>query len=537
MSPSYSSLTHPSTYSPGSPSPMRDSDSNIIPWNTNQENEDPLHGYQPTSPHYTSSEIALEWNRNPTTGLPEREFNIYIDPDNRPNANVLDLGEPLLVPDPLNPGQLITNPRFNPEILRLISAAGRDDQGQINIRVPPTWRVSVGPAGAHMARSGAPSPPRGGGGSSSSSGSSRPSGGQEVRISGPGFVIYEDTQPGNQEADTSGRGFVIHEDGSSGGGSVRDRSNAPATLGLRKWQPQEEEDAEEDQEQEESSCGTPPTHQGSGNSLSLYQGSGSGNGDGNSNGNSSGKGSDNVSGSGHSQFPHKANSNANGNGSGSGSSSSDPSHKGTGKGSRSNSSKSNTKYNLPSKSPPPKQPATQADEKQEEEADQAAPWYLAWETSTVVLLREELRSRGISLVGLRLKQDMIDRLRRDDAENGVGGVYHPSEGEEEAEAEVQDEEGEDDDGEEEEEAHDAKDENGDPSQVMARVEVPATAPASAPNSKPALKRRRMNPFLPATTASPQSSTQSPGYDGSADTDADGYLSRAVKRQAVGGRKR
>lgn len=194
-----SSRSTSSHHSATSPTRLLDDNAVVARWDSDAENRDP-NDHIPQSPIVSPSSLRTwSWHSNPNTGLPQREFNIFINPDNRPRTGALDLGEPLLVHDPLNPGQLILNPWFSPEILRLVSAAGTDDHGQINVRVPPGWRVSIGPS---HDRSAAPSSPS----------DFRSSQDTEVVIQGPGFVIHEDTP--------------------SADGSVRGRSNAPPALGL-----------------------------------------------------------------------------------------------------------------------------------------------------------------------------------------------------------------------------------------------------------------------------------------------------------------
>ena len=319
-----------STWTPRSPSPMRDENGDIIPWAENDENVDSILDYTARSPIFSNaSDRSWTWRPHPRTGLPEREFNIYVDPDNGPSRSPFDLGEPLLVQNPLNQGQLMPNPRFSPEILRLISAAGRGDHGQINVRVPPGWRINVGPRRTLAGRSGAPSPS----GHRSASTDARSSGGQEVTIQSPGFVIHEDAPSS---------------------GSVRDRSSAPPTLGLIDPPPDdivetiEKSLSPQDKPSSPKHSGSRNSHQGN-RSKARHQG-----------------------GSSSSSVPH-------------------PQHP---------------------KSPPPQtQPAP--------EPSPEPPWYFSWETSTVVRLRSELLRRGIPLRGLKLKQQMIDRLKADDAENGV----------------------------------------------------------------------------------------------------------------------
>ncbi len=460
------------SYTPRSPSPMRDELGNIIPWPTHEiksPKDDDTVRFPPVS---TDSQRTWSWHSNPDTGLPQREFNIYINPDNRPRVNPLDLGEALLVQDPLIPAQLIPNPRFSPEILRLISAGGRDDHGQINIRVPPGWRVNFGPAAGRGTRSPAISPP--GSDGSSSSGPSQAPGDQQVTITGPGFVIHED---------------------SPSDGSVRDRSNAPPTLGLIQ-RPIEHEDVVESVEKDPAGLQMRPTH-GGGRSN---QGSGSNpdNGNNQRGGNiqgtltknqccqccECGKGcnksnaekirpsrtgvfppstsqtpptiSDLPSPPNHSP-PHSSYSPKSPPPStGSSRTPATPPHSPTLPTHSSGKAPGKKVPRVeppagppegpavdPAASPPAEPPAQPPSETHPETPHQTPPpqpWYLAWETSTCARLRAELLRRGIPLKGLRTKQHMIDRLRRDDQENGVGGVWSPDEVDEGAEEEEEEEE-------------------------------------------------------------------------------------------------
>jgi hypothetical protein len=90
---------------------------------------------------------------------------------------------------------------------------------------------------------------------------------------------------------------------------------------------------------------------------------------------------------------------------------------------------------------------------------------------------------------------MIDRLRRDDAENGVGGVYHPTEEEEDA-AEGEEVEGDVGNGSENgvhQQQQDGNDDEHDDAENRGQGAT-ATATAAAAACRPVLKRRR-DPFL------------------------------------------
>lgn len=438
------SLSHDSHWSPISPSPMRDENSIIIPWSNSEdrENRDPLLGHTPGSPRTGASNRAWGFRPNARTGMPEREFSININPENRPSTGPFDLGEPLLVQDPLNPDLLNPNPHFDPAILALISGGGRDDHGVIEIRVPPGWRISVGPNAARGRKEGAPSPSA----RSSSSSGSGPPGDQRVVIHGPDFVIHEDSPSES---------------------SARDGSNAPPTLGLIESPPHNQGDIVGTVEKDESqtSSQTHPSHQGSGSNKSQgvqsnmsqgsrskkSQGSGSskksqsGSGSNSSHQSSGsnnahhGRGSDtSQQGSGSNRSNHSSGSTKPQQGSGSNNSlSKSGSHSNSDSGSSPSGSKSGSHSETPSLSTKTAaaNPAKAQTPTESSESETGEPWYLRWETSTVFALRDELLHRGIPLLGLRLKKQMIDRLRRDDDENGIGGVYHPDEEEEEEEKE------------------------------------------------------------------------------------------------------
>ncbi|KAF7513799.1 hypothetical protein GJ744_007850 [Endocarpon pusillum] len=410
-----------SSYSAVSPSPMRDEHGNIIPWRSDIEREvseavrETLRELRPRSPLTGAYNRGWSFSPNPVTGLPERQFNISINPDNRPSTGPWDLGEPLLVQDPLNPGQLIPNPRFDPAILALISGGGRDDHGEINIVVPHGWRINVSTTGGRDRGQGVPPPSGDAAGNSSSSSSSGPSGDQQVTISGPGFAIYEDAPSGNA--------------------SVRERSNAPPTLGLIEQPLPEHEDVVESikKEPSQSSSQAHSPQKGTGSSSNDSQAqSGSEKAQSRSGDSTprSGRGSkkSQPDSSGSTSNHSNASRNSKGvSGSGSGSSSSKSTSK----------SASHLSSTSKSKSPAPPTNTTQAQPSSNPDSAREEPWYLHWDTSTVVALRAELVRRGIPLRGLRLKQQMIDRLRRDDLENGVGGVWQPPDdgGEEQGEGE------------------------------------------------------------------------------------------------------
>jgi hypothetical protein len=411
---------------PVTPSPIRDENGNPIPWEVIRAT-DPLYGrrHSPTSPFFSDSDPdrTWSWRSHPSTGLPQREFNIYIDPDTRPSTHPSGLGEPLLVDDPLDPGQLTTNPRFSPEILRLISAAGRDDHGQINVRVPPGWTISVEPRTRSV---GSRTPPSAERGTPESSFEYGPAGEQQVSFTSPGFVIHEDA--------SSGAGS-----GDRGRGSVWERTSAPTTLGLID-PPSQEEQRDKDNAAEMVTEKTNQKSQATTASFSSNREGGSRSASGNR--------------------------------------------------SESASNPSNSKPDPPSQPSPPPRPPPQATK-----SAPPPPWYLAWPTSTVVALRDEIRHRGIPLFGLRLKQQMIDRLRRDDAENGVGGVYHPTEEEEDA-AEGEEVEGDVGNGSENgvhQQQQDGNDDEHDDAENRGQGAT-ATATAAAAACRPVLKRRR-DPFL------------------------------------------
>ena len=447
-----------SSYSAVSPSPMRDEHGNIIPWRVDIEREvrEALGELTPPSPLTGASNRGWSFSPNPVTGLPERQFNISINPDNRPSTGALDLGEPLLVQDPLNPGQLMPNPRFDPAILALISGGGRDDHGEINIVVPRGWRINIASTRGRDSRPGVPSPSGdAAAGSSSSSPSSGPSGDQQVTISGPGFAIYEDPPSGNS--------------------SVRERSNAPPTLGLIEQPLPEHEDVVESFEKEtlrsSSQAHSPQKGTDGGSSStksknsseasSSHHSSGGdsadkgGKGDGSSNSHNSSGSNDSqaISGSkkaqpgGRDSTPRSGReskkSQPGSSGSTSNHSNASRNSKGA-SGSGSNKSTSNPASHLSSKSqsksPAPPAHTTRAQPSSSPPNPDTAgeePWHLRWGTSTVVALRAELLRRGIPLRGLRLKQQMIDRLRRDDQENGVSGVWHPPDDGEEEQGEAE----------------------------------------------------------------------------------------------------
>jgi hypothetical protein len=79
---------------------------------------------------------------HPESGLPHREFNVYIDPDLTHEHGVL--GEPLLVRDPLGSGVLVANPYLHPGLMHLMTFGGDHDHGVIRVRVPIGWRVDIG---------------------------------------------------------------------------------------------------------------------------------------------------------------------------------------------------------------------------------------------------------------------------------------------------------------------------------------------------------------------------------------------------------
>lgn len=331
-----------SEWTPVSPSPIRDDYGNPIPWEV-LEDRVPLGEVITTSAGAGSDDDRTwRWRPHPSTGLPEREFNIYIEPDIRPRRDPHDLGEPLLVQDPLNPGQLTTNPRFDPDILRLISAAGSGDHGQINVRVPRGWRINVGPhvpATYERTRSQAPSPS----GSTSGTGPVE----NQVTVTSPGFAIHEDPPSGS---------------------SVRDRSNAPPTLGLvdrpqsqqqQQQQPLEDViDTIEEAEQPWPRVSDQLASTSSSTSTSTID-----------------------------QNQQRGKIGSNGSSSG---------------------------PTIPeSKSHSPPSPRSTTTTTTTATAP-APPWYSQWHTSTLTRLRAELRRRGIPARGLTLKQHMIDRLKEDD---------------------------------------------------------------------------------------------------------------------------
>jgi hypothetical protein len=422
-------LGRDSHWSPISPPPMRDANGNIIPWGDmeDRENRDPLGDLTPDSPLTGASNRAWGFRPHETTGLPEREFSIYVNPDNRLRRGPFDLGEPLLVQDPLNPGLLTPNPRFDPAILALISGGGRDDHGVIEIRVPPEWRINVIPSATRGRREGAPSPANG----SSSSSDRGPPGDQRMVIHGPGFVI--------------------HEDSPSESSSVRDRLNAPSTLGLMAPPLQDHREVVPTLENGEARFSSTALYSDQGSISSSNKSAGNGSkqsqgGESKKSKGSSGSSKNSPSGS-HSNSSSAAQSER----------STIPAGDGGSDKSRSNSnsgfSHSGSKSGCHPKTPSPLREKAAADPPkartptESPKAENEVPWYLRWESSTVVRLREELLRRGITLLGLGLKQHMIDRLKRDDEENGVGGVYHPDEEEEEGDDEMVDEdEDEEDDG-------------------------------------------------------------------------------------------
>jgi hypothetical protein len=393
------SLGRDSTWSPISTPPRRDAHGNIIPWGAfeDREHRDPLGELSPDSPRAGASNRAWEFRPHAMTGLPEREFSIYINPDNRPSRGPLDLGEPLLVQDPLNPALLTPNPRFDPAILELISGGGRDDHGVIEVRVPPEWRINIVPGATRGRRGEAPSP------------------------SDDGSSSSDRGLPGDQRVVIHGPAFMIHEDSPSEGSSVRDRSNAPPSLGLIELPLEHHEEAiltvERDENQSDST--THQSDQAIGSNKPQTKGDESNNSNGSS---GTSKKAPSVS---NSNLPSQR--------------STIPVHtSGIGKShskSNSGSSSSGSKSGSHSKTPSPLTAKAVADpakaqttpDSSEAESGTEAPWYLRWESSTVARLREEILRRGISLLGLKLKQQMIDRLRHDDEENGVGGVYHPDE--------------------------------------------------------------------------------------------------------------
>ncbi|ERF71296.1 hypothetical protein EPUS_03450 [Endocarpon pusillum Z07020] len=422
-----------SSYSAVSPSPMRDEQGNIIPWRASIEREvtEALGEVVPRSPLTGASNRGWSFSPNPVTGLPERQFNISINPDNRPSTGPWDLGEPLLVQDPLNPGQLIPSPHFDPAILALISGGGGDDHGEINIIVPRGWRINVATTSADRGQ-GVPPPSGDAARSSSSSSSSGPSGDQQVTISGPGFAIHQDPPSGNT--------------------SVRERSNAPPTLGLIDQPLPEHKDViesiEKDFSQSSSQAHSPQKSTGSSSTKSKNsrEGSSSHHSSGGESADKGGKGA-RSSNSYNSSNDSQAQSGSEKAQSGSGDIQVAPPTTATqaeiqeeSAAADNSKSASNLSSKSNSKSPTPPTNTTQAQPSSSPSIPDSAgeePWYLHWETSAVVALRAELLRRGIPLRGLRLKQQMIDRLRRDDQENGVGGVWQPPDdgGEEQGEEE------------------------------------------------------------------------------------------------------
>jgi hypothetical protein len=471
------SLGRDSTRSPTSPPPWTDSRGSFIPWEAigDSVHRDPLADLSPDSPRPGASNRAWEFRPHATTGLPEREFSIFINPDNRPSRGLFDLGEPLLVQNPLNPALLIPNPRFDPAILELISGGGRDDHGVIEVRVPPGWRINFGPDAARGRRGGAPSPSDG----SSSSSDQSPPGDQRVIIHGPAFVI--------------------HEDSPSESGSVRDRSNAPPTLGLIEppFQDQERVIQTTENDETQSRSGTHQFDQGDSSNIPESQVGGSRNSKGRRGGS---KKSPSVGNSSSSSNPPSERNTIPVHAGGTFKSQSRSNADSTPSGSRSGSnSKTPSPPTAEALADPPSKAQTPA-ESSDSESGTEAPWYLRWESSTVVRLRDEVLRRGIPLLGLKLKQQLIDRLRHDDEENGVGGVYHP-EGEEE-EGEGDDEMADDDEDEEDDEMADGR--RGGKKKVSGKKDVSGKKGGKRNDEdgqgqnqilKRARRQRRVNPFL------------------------------------------
>ena len=328
-------------------------------------------GSTPSSPRRWS------WQRHPSTGLPERGYNICFGPVTRGSHRPGYRAGHILVQDRANPGRMTTNPELGQEIVQLLSGWRVDETGQVHISVPRGWGISIDTVG-HTERSQMQSTgPRPLGQSHGQGAGSTPpeQNIDPVRIGTTPSAEQRRTlfplprpggrlQPKLESPTRSARSYELRrwvaDVSQSRGVNVPSDSRSHGSTRDLRHRTKEKTACEIPDSQEHDPHQPWPTIE---------------------------MGSDEPS------VPFSPVSSVAGNG----------------------VNPENTRSPAPSPANLLPHSPVQISSDPSETAS-SPPWYLGWNTSTVARLRDELERRGIAQVDLKLKQQMIDRLRQDDAE-------------------------------------------------------------------------------------------------------------------------